>query len=264
MKNKFNIIYGFLILLSTFQTLNGQTRVLEVPFITQQPHGQWCWAASTAMISTYYGNNSSMCGIVEWARLNITSPNRGGLNCCGQPTPTPCENYLFTWDIPSILGSQGLACISSGVVSLANLQSYINDNRPLLILGTKSTSANFHSLVIIGYNNSDLYYIDPIDGYYITSYTNATTMECLGAFNSKWRFYTYRITTNHCPPYLFLHNTIGSNASIHAQVSLTIDGKINNNSNVTLLSGSIITLNPGFEIQVGSSLNVNVTSSPCL
>jgi uncharacterized protein YvpB len=262
MKNKIKKICSILLLFSTSLALNGQTRVLEVPFITQQPNNQWCWASACAMASTYYGNNSSMCGIVEWARLNLTSPNRGSSNCCGLPTPTLCNQGIYISNIPTILTSEGLACTSTGVVSLASVKDIINDNRPLIIQGNRNVTS-WHTMIIVGYNNNDLHYIDPWDGYHINSYTDATTIECLGAFLYKWKDYSHILTTIACPPNLSLHNTIGANANIHAQVSITIDGIINNNSIVTLLSGSNITFNPGFEIQIGSTLNANVTSNPC-
>jgi hypothetical protein len=78
MRNNKMKFYGIFVLFFSFLSLNGQTRILEVPFITQAPHGNWCWAASCAMASTYYGNNSSMCGIVEWTRLNLTKVSHTG------------------------------------------------------------------------------------------------------------------------------------------------------------------------------------------
>lgn len=255
---KICVIFCFFL---TFLTANGQTRVLEVPFITQQPNNQWCWAAASAMASTYYGNNSSMCGIVEWARLNLTSPNRGSSNCCNLPTPALCNQGIFISSIPTILASEGLTCTSTGVVTLQSVKDIINDNRPLLIQGNRGTS--WHTMVIIGYNNNDLHYYDPIDGYHINSYSDATTIECLGAFLTKWTSFSHILTTIHCPTNLSLHYTIGANANIHAQVSLTINGLINNNSTVTLTSGNSISFDPGFEIQIGSTLTANVTSNPC-
>jgi len=263
MKNKRIKLCGILVLFITF-IANGQTRILEVPFITQAPHGAWCWAASSAMASTYYGNNSSMCGIVEWARLNLSAPNRGSSNCCGQPTPSACEPGLYISDIPAVLTSEGLSCSSNGVLSLASLKDIINDNRPLIMQGNHQSTGGWHTMIIIGYNNSDIQYIDPWDGYHINSYTDATTIECLGAFLWKWKSYTHVLTTNACPINLSLHYAIGANANIHAQSNITIDGIINNNATVTLTSGNNVSFNPGFEIQIGSTLTASITSTPCL
>ncbi len=262
MKNKIRKIYAFFVFVLIFLSSNGQTRVLEIPFITQQPNLNWCWAASSAMVSTYYGNNSSLCGIVEWARLNISYPNRGSSSCCGTPTPSLCDKGLYISDISNILASESLSCTEDGVLTLANLKGIINDNRPLIIQGYRYPSS-WHTTVIIGYNNSDLHYIDPWDGYHITSYSDAITTECLGAYYYKWQDYTHILTTTACPANLSLHNTIGANANIHAQVSLTCDGIINNSSTVSLTSGNNILFNPGFDVQLGSTLDASVSSNPC-
>lgn len=263
MKSKLRKLLTSFVCLLSILSLNGQSRILEVPFITQQPNSNWCWAASCAMVSTYYGNNPSVCGIVEWVRLNLSYYNMGNYDCCEIPTTTICNHWIYISDIPAILSSEGLSCTSSGVLSLASVKDVINDNRPIIIQGNHQSSGGWHTLVIIGYNNSDIHYMDPWDGYYINTYTDATTIECLGAFLWRWKDYSHVLTTMHCPTNLSLHYTIGANANIHAQVSLTIDGLINNNSNVTLTSGNSISFNPGFEIQIGSTLTANVTPNPC-
>lgn len=262
MKNKLRYIYIFLVLLLTSITTIGQSRVLEVPFITQQPFGNLCWAASTAMVSTYYGNNTSTCNIVEWARLNLSYPNRGTSNCCGTPMPSPCDRGLIITDIPVVLASENLSSTEDGVITLSNLANIINNNRPMIFQGYKS-SGSWHTMVIIGYSNSDIHYIDPWDGYYINSYSDATTLECLGAFYYKWEDYTHILTTPACPSNLFLHNAIGANATIRATVGITCEGIINNNSTVSLIAGNNILFTSGFEVQLGSTLEASVSSNPC-
>jgi len=263
MGNKIIKVYTLFACVFAFLSLNGQTRELEVPFLTQQPNTKWCWAASPAMVISYYGYNSSTCGNVEWVRLNVPNTYLGNSNCCGQPTPSLCNQALIPPIISTILTHYGLSStFSYGNLSLADVKNVIDDNRPLIMGVSKNTGAS-HEMVIIGYNNSDLYYIDPWDGYHINTYTDATTIECLGAYFYVWDLHTFVLTSNVCPSNISLHYTIGASANIHAQVSLTIDAVINNNSTVSLISGNNISFNPGFEIQTGSTLTANVISNPC-
>lgn len=260
-----------LISVLAFLSTSGQTRVLEVTPIYSGV-SNWCWASTSTIISTYYGNSPAVCGIAEWARINLPWTNLGDTACCTIPTPKSCNKGILKDDIISILkNSQGVQCDSKPLLSLSSIYFVVNDNRPL-IMGCQSISGGGHVMVLCGYttiNSTEamIHYIDNGE-YYSDLYSEAISGYVLGQFGVRWiddiAFRGSIVpTTKFCPTNLSLHNSIGANANIHAQNIITSDGSISNNCSVTLTAGSSIILNPGFEIQSGSSLTAITSSTPC-
>lgn len=266
MSNKIHKTGTLLLCVLAFLSTNGQTRDLQVS-PTSSGVSNWCWADAITMISTYYGNNPSICSIAEWTRINIPSTGLGNTDCCTIPTPTVCNKGITDDDIHTVLhNSQGIDSDLKDVLSLSSIYYVINNNRPLILLCSNQGGGG-HVMVLYGYstissNDAMINYVDN-GQYYSTLHSSAISQFSLGQYYSMWTLGSIVPTTQVCPANLLLHNTIGANASIKAQVNITIDGIINNNSTVSLTAGSNIVFNPGFEIQSGSTLTVTVSSNPC-
>lgn len=252
----------FLFTYFVYSTTYGQTRVLDVPTHTSPSGSNWCWAGCATMATQYYGNNTTECEIVEWARLNISSPNRGTNNCCSFPTPDSCFGGTAIANIDAILGSEGLSCSRiNNTVTLGTVQSTINDNRPIIIQGERNFS--FHTMIIIGYDGNYLHYNDPAGGSYITLYSDAITYNCMGMFSWRWQYFTHILTDLPCPVYLNLTEKIDADANISAQSEINISCEIGSNRNLTLTAGNGIIFNSGFSFPSGSTMEANVVTNPC-
>lgn len=266
MVNKLQKTVTLLICVLVFLSTNGQTRDLDVIPISSGV-SNWCWADAISMISTYYGNNPSVCGIAEWTRINIPSTGLGNTDCCTIPIPSSCNKGIIPDDIHTVLhNSQGIDSDLKDVLSLSSIYYVINNNRPLMMICSNQGGGG-HDMVLYGYttissNDATIHYIDN-GQYYSTLHSSAVSQFSLGQYYSVWSRGSIVPTTQVCPANLSLHNTIGANANIKAQVSITIDGIINNNSTVSLTAGSNIVFNPGFEIQSGSTLTATTSSNPC-
>lgn len=247
-----------LLLGAYFTSIKAQTRILDVPYITQQPHGSWCWAACTAMSATYYGTLTNLCEPVEWARNNITSPNRGTQNCCNIPTPALCEpaiSGIFT----NVFTAFGMTTTYlNRVLTFAEVQTEINNNRPFVI------RIPGHVVVGIGYAGNDIHYIDPWDGYHIDDYTAGTTSNVIGAFPGQW-IQTYQFSNAPCPIDIVQNRGEFDNvtADINATNSILISIPVQNNSDVLFRVGNTFSIEDGFSIDNTSEMTINITTANC-
>ena len=238
----------------------GQSLVLDVPNSTSPYGSDWCWAVCTHMATQYYGNETELCEIVEWARLN-TSPSRGDDDCC--LFPDSCYGGLYINYLDDVINSEGLSCTTIyDIVSLSTLQSTINEYRPLIILGYHSTpKPGYHNMIIKGYDGSYIHYNDGGSSY-ITSYNDAIAFESMGTFYWQWQSLTWILTSEHCPDELYLTELIDDDADFVAQSNIFVNCEIGSNINVSLTAGYGITFNSTFSIPLGSTLVVNVRSNP--
>ncbi len=262
-KSKLLTIIVFFVYLTTL----GQTRILDIPTYEGPSGSNWCWAGCTKMATEYYGNNTLVCEIVEWARLNLESPDRGDDNCCNYPYPDSCKKGLYPTDLRAVLKSEDLdsPLEINYVLSFNSVKTAINDNRPVIIFAEDSTGGGDHNLIVIGYKNgSDLNYNDPAGGNYTTSYTDATTTFCMGRWGHlRWEKYSHPLTNQPCPIELDLNKEIDADANIIARDIIDISCTVGNNRSIILTAGEKITVSSGFEIPVGSTLEVKVESNPC-
>lgn len=253
----------FIVALSISCKSFSQSRTLEVEGFYSPSGSDWCWANVTAVSTNYYGNNTLLCEIVEWARQEWN--DRGNCNCC--LFPDSCFGSLSVSKVDDVLESEGLTnTIQYGAVSLNTVQATINDNRLTVILGSHRNAignvTGLHSMVINGYNGNDIIHQDGLNSYSV-DYTTATTTESMGRWNWAWDYLTYIITKNHCVADLELSAQIDSDASISAQNSIKISSEIGHNRTIVLKAGNEITIKAGFYIPIGSTLDANVVSDPC-
>jgi peptidase C39-like protein/FG-GAP repeat protein len=148
--------------------------ILNVPVIYQSQE-QWCWAASSQMILSYYGTSTAQCTMANYCFSqssccnNVVWPNGTG-SYCNQP------NWVFGYgkDMAEVLSVYGGISGTGYYSALAwsTLVSEINGGHPFVI-GFSWTSGGGHALVGRGYSGSYGYYNDPWpgEGYMYASYS---------------------------------------------------------------------------------------------
>lgn len=90
----------------------------------QQLQGEWCWAAVSASISSYFA-------VKAWTQCDIATAEfaASGFNCCGSDGPSGCNQ---SWHLESALARVGhYDRIVSHAESFAVIQSEIGAGRPL-------------------------------------------------------------------------------------------------------------------------------------
>lgn len=246
----------------------SQSRTLEVEAHTSPASSNWCWANVTTIATHYYGNNTLECEIIEWVRQQqwLWDPREDvDDNCCSYPDS--CFGGLYTSRVDEVLESEGLTnTYQYSAVSLSTAQATINDNRLIPIIGSRRDSngnvTGLHSMLINGYNGSEIIYQDGANSYSI-DYTEGTTTESMGRWYWRWDYMTHIITKEHCVSDLELSAEIDADASISVQNTIEISSVIGQNRAIDLKAGNEITIDAGFYIPTGSTLEVDVVSNPC-
>ena len=260
MKKRFK--YLLLLLTVTVNTMFAQDgKVLNVPYVYQEYLCCWCWAAGCDMIAQYYGNEVELCEIVEYARSR--NPQRfGHCNCCNTPTPDSCINSNLisgTGGIPDILTHWGInnSLMSNYYYTLAEIKSEINGNRPFMFQWCSGRGC--HTMVGRGYNGSDIYVINPGDGYHIYDYNWVVYSD---QNYPVWK-YTHKINTSPVcgDAILYYSSPITTDMTISGTNAIIIESTISNNSDVIVRSPTEIYLNPNFEITTGSTLDLDIDPS---
>ncbi len=141
-----------------------QAQVLNVPTVEQEQEN-WCWAGVSKCMLDYYGNTLQQCEIAEYARTTSTYYNYGNTPCCDVPDGA-CDQYnqIYGYDgsIESIL-SHFADIESDGVYSSlteAQIQADVANNRTSVMRWGWTTGGG-HFLVVHGYVNGNVYYMDP-------------------------------------------------------------------------------------------------------
>ncbi len=158
-------------------TITVNAQVLNVPEITQE-YDLWCWAGVSKCVLEYYGYSYLQCEIAEYTRNVSTWHNFGSTPCCNDALQG-CNywNYSFgkKGSIQDILKHFGnINNNGTGVLSLANIQNNINQQRPFIIRWNWLDDSGGHFVVGYGIQNDNVYYMDPWygEGYKISSYEN--------------------------------------------------------------------------------------------
>ncbi len=143
-------------------------QILNVPELTQE-QDQWCWAGSSQCVLIYYGNNFLQCEIAEYTRLHSTFHNFGSVNCCVDPTQG-CNYWNYNYDpdegsikmilidMPLTLGNPSIDNYGvARMLTAAEVATEIGAGRPFVI----RVCCAGHFIVGRGYENGNLYYMDP-------------------------------------------------------------------------------------------------------
>lgn len=263
MNTKIKFMLIGVIILFAYTSVFSQTRVLDIPRHTHPSGSDWCWAGCVKMATEYYGNNTPLCDIVQYKCVYLSPPRV--CYCCSNPSS--CYGPIGITQIGRVLGNEGInsSYVDDGVLSLNSLQMIINDNRPVIIQGHHNPSGGWHTMIVIGYDDTNLVYNDPADGSgsYITSYNDAITSDCMGLHDWRWQDYCHILTDQPCPVDLNLTEDIDTDANIVAQNNITLSCEIGNNREIILTAGNQIAFNSGFELPVGSTLEAKIESNPC-
>ncbi|MCU0287090.1 MAG: fibronectin type III domain-containing protein [Acidobacteria bacterium] len=143
-------------------------QLLDVPEVTQE-QDQWCWAGSSQCVLIYYGNDLLQCEIAEYTRLHSTFHNFGSVNCCVDPTQG-CNYWNYNYDpdegsikmilidMPVTLGNPSIDNYGvARMLTAAEVATEIGAGRPFIM----RVCCAGHFIVGRGYQNGNLYYMDP-------------------------------------------------------------------------------------------------------
>ncbi|MBN1578028.1 MAG: C39 family peptidase [Chitinispirillaceae bacterium] len=149
-------------------------QVLEVPEVIQE-QTEWCWAAVSCCVLSYYGTPVSQCTIADYTRTHATWHDFGSISCCEDPKKK-CNywnyNYGYTGSIEDILEEWGVESRGTGrSLTPEKIQGELGAGRPFVIRWALKTSGG-HFLVGHGIADSTIYYMDPWrgEGYKIADY----------------------------------------------------------------------------------------------
>lgn len=163
----------------------AQWRTLSVPLTTQE-HSNWCWAASSKAVLSYYQKTPSQCQIVNWAfGLNYAcgNTNFNWSSYANQPN----NMYGTNGSVQNILNAWG---VSNGAYNYASswssVQWDINANRPFVIR-YGWTNGGGHIMVGRGYETYNgvnyIYIMNPWPG---EGQTYRTYSSAVSAYDHRW------------------------------------------------------------------------------
>ncbi|MBD3339022.1 MAG: VWA domain-containing protein, partial [Candidatus Lokiarchaeota archaeon] len=173
----------FIALFCTEFAIYGNAQVLDVPEIFQE-ESNWCWAACSQAILSYYKTNLTQCTIVNWARQEA---NWGNDDCCTNPNGAICNQpnsmYGAGGSIQDILENWGHNSYGYFfALAKSTIESEIIAKRPFVI-GWKWNTGDGHVLVGRGMIGDNLYYMDPGVG---RGYNIADYDWVVSGGNHKW------------------------------------------------------------------------------
>lgn len=135
---------------------------LPVTFMPQQCES-WCWAASSTMIASYYGNGATECQLAS-VKAGFQYAACCNYAACSYPA---CDQGAYPREEDAILGQvlgiHGLAIDAS--LSESQAQTELSNGRPFIVWYSGSFSG--HLVVVSGfapYGGQYLYHVD--DPYY--------------------------------------------------------------------------------------------------
>lgn len=169
-------------------------KVLVVPAVRQE-QTEWCWAAVSNAVFTYYGKNHPQCEIADYTRMVCPWHDFGSVDCCIDPLQG-CNywNYMFGIDgsLMDILIHWGVNNYPiSTYLSKSQITYEINHNRPY-VFRWGWNSGGGHFLVGHGIDNDTINYMDPWQGEGLK--TGNYSWVVSGA-DHTWT-HTLRLTTN--------------------------------------------------------------------
>jgi hypothetical protein len=120
-------------------------KLLPVPFLTQLPQQEWCWAACGAMVLQYYGSTTVQQCTLANQQLGLT-------NCCvPPPVSSACDQPLDDPAITHLYPTNGMKRPHYHTTSIieADLQNEINADRPVQ-LGWEMSGVG-HTVLVVGW-----------------------------------------------------------------------------------------------------------------
>jgi hypothetical protein len=147
--------------------------------LSMQPQlqSQWCWAACSASVSSFYNSAST------WTQCSVVNAELGQTSCCQDGSTTQCNQ---PWYLNLALARTGnLASWSGGTASMAQIMSEILHARPV---GARIGWADGggHFVVIAGYLCDSVGYLEVRDPIYGTSDIPLTTFTTSYNGSGSW------------------------------------------------------------------------------
>lgn len=256
-------------------------KVLNVPYVHQI--GNTCWAASSTEILQYYGRNVRLCEFIEYTHqtttiVYITDDGnhirfRNCNNCCYNGTVHDSCTYIgYASEITNGLSHWSLhPQINYRILSFDECKNLIDNGRPFIIRWSYSILGDNnqeqwcgHIIVTRGYaeNERMLFYIDSNDGYHICSYewmkSHTSTYYKSGP---EWDWTLTLSDTPQCESSnLTFTRPITSSNQYQSKNNIDASSTISGN-NVKFEFGNEFVANPGFEVKLGSTVEINPNKS---
>jgi hypothetical protein len=133
---------------------------------------QWCWAASSVSVSTFYDSTST------WSQCSVVNAELGQTTCCTNGSTAQCNQ---PWYLDRALTRTGnLASWAGGAATMAQVKSEIRNGRPL---GARIgwSGGGGHFVMIAGYRCDDDDWLDVRDPIY------GSTDVTLATFTSSYQ-----------------------------------------------------------------------------
>ncbi len=129
----------------------------------KQEQSAWCWAACSQAILEYYGKEYSQCEIVNWVLEQrgiqadaCENPDQNNISNVENNTPGSLQ------DILSINGID--TTITDNNLSMAEIKNQIDHGKPFIIYLYDSNNGFQHYIVGVGYDISQIYFMEPYYG----------------------------------------------------------------------------------------------------
>ncbi len=245
--------------------------VLNVPWIPQGNDRDLCWAAVGAEIVSYYQNRTiQLCEFVAAARPDSCK------NCCKEGLPDRSKycgqaGYLNLETKPTMAKfGVNVGTEYEGHLTFKQCITEINKGRPIIFRQTyrwlgQALNGN-HVMVLNGYKKGivdTIYYVDSgNDGYKIAQYdwlvkhSDAATVD-----GKKWiSSWKMENSPNCVSKSLFFYEPITINKQVKASHNISVGSVISSN-NTTFEFGDEFTATSGFEVKLGSSVEIKPNST---
>jgi hypothetical protein len=146
-----------------------------------QQQTQWCWAAVTSSVATYYQN-------AGWSQCRVVSAGLGQGICCSDASSSACNR---PWYLDQALQRVGnLGQYTTGALSLTQIQAEIDAGRPV---GVRMAWVNGggHFIILIGYSDQNI--VDVQDPWFGRSSVDYQTFRSHYLNGGTWS-HSYRTT----------------------------------------------------------------------
>ena len=232
-------------------------KVLNVPYVHQI--GNTCWAAASTETLQYYGKDIQLCEFIANVRNECH-------NCCNNfnTDNVNCTSAGYNSEIIKGLKHWGLSLYDNPnsayrILSFVECKKNIDQGKPFMIRWYQKWNGGGHIIVCNGYLNDDakyLYYVNSADGYHVTSYDWIVEND-----KFKWDWTISFSNTPQCSNYdLIFTNSITTSKQYKSSNNINVSTIISS-SNVKFEFGNEFTAEQGFEVKLGSAVEINPNKS---
>lgn len=272
---KIRILLVMILLAFANVVFSQDGKVLNVPLVKQGDR-DLCWAAVGVEIAQYYNQSENciidnknepitLCNFVAKARPNTCK------DCCKKGLPVkkddennPCiQTGSITGETMPTMKKFGVPCKYLGsALSFDECISQIVNGMPFIVHWfyhkTKDNIDGAHVVVGRGYEKptKKVYYVDSSGDFNIVSYDWLKKHSSEGTNGYSWEKTIVMENSPRCEnSNLIYRQTIASNSQIKSTNDIEVSSVISAKS-VTFEFGNEFTANPGFEVKLGSTVEI--------